>query len=400
MLSYQVIVARLARYSSLSLFALLLSAGSMAMAQQQGVSKGELLLGTLQDLSGPLAGFGKEQLNGMKLRVSEINEQGGVHGRKLTLLVEDHGYDPKRAVLAAQKLVDQDKIFMMVGSIGTSTNLAAMPVLFAKNIINFMPTSSAREMYDPPTKLKWAFAPSYFEGARQTIPFLYRDKRATKACTLHQDDEFGQEIVRGAEAGLKEIGVEISEKTTYKRGATDFSSQAARLKSADCDFVILGTAIRETIGAIAEMRKLNFHPTTIGSTATYTTIIPRLGGKAMDGFFAGMFVQHPYLDDTSPAIRFWAAKYQTAFGMEPTVLSVYGYAIVDRLVAALQKTGANLTTDSFARTMESFSAPEDMFGTPAMTFSKTMHLGTERVLLAQLQDGRWKTVPLSRVKAP
>jgi branched-chain amino acid transport system substrate-binding protein len=73
------------------------------------------------------------------LRVNEVNEQGGVHGRKIKLLVEDSGYDPKKAVLAAQKLVNQDKIFMMVGHLGTAQNLAAMPVQFEKNVINFFP---------------------------------------------------------------------------------------------------------------------------------------------------------------------------------------------------------------------------------------------------------------------
>lgn len=388
------------RIYRLALIPMMALAAQTASAQQQGVSKSEIVLGTSQDLSGPLAAYGKDQLNGMRLRVSEINEQGGVHGRKLTLLVEDHGYDPKKAVLVAQKLVNQDKIFMMVGSIGTPTNLAAMPVLFAKNIINFMPTSNAREMYDPPTKLKWAFGPPNFEASRQTIPPLYREKKASKACTLYQDDESGLEVVRGAEAGLKEIGVEIAERTTYKRGATDFSSQVARMKSANCDFVILGTVIRETVGTITEMRKLNYSPTLIGSMSTYTALIPKLGGRAMDGFYAAMFAPHPYLDDSAPAVRFWATKYQTAFGAEPSVVSVYGYAIADRLIAALQKAGPNLTTDSFAKTMESLTIPEDIFGIPPMKFSSTMHLGTNKVQLAQIQDGRWRTIPFSPIKAP
>jgi len=98
----------------------------------QGVSSNEITLGSIQDLSGPLAGFGKQARQGMLLAVDEINEQGGINGRKLKIIVEDSGYDPKKAVLAAQKLVNQDKIFMMMGHIGTSQNLAAMPVQFEK----------------------------------------------------------------------------------------------------------------------------------------------------------------------------------------------------------------------------------------------------------------------------
>ena len=119
------------------------------MAQSQGVTKDEILIGSIQDLSGPLAGFGKAVRLGMMLRVDEINEQGGIHGRKIKLVVEDSGYDPKRAVLAAQKLVNQDKIFAMVGHIGTAQNMAAMPIQFEKNVINFLPVTAAREMYEP-----------------------------------------------------------------------------------------------------------------------------------------------------------------------------------------------------------------------------------------------------------
>ena len=113
------------KFHYLAAVAFALGTTGAAMAQQ-GVSKDTITLGSIQDLSGPLAGFGKQVRLGMMLRVDEANEQGGVNGRKLELKVEDSGYDPKRAVLAAQKLVNQDKIFMMVGHIGTAQNMAAL----------------------------------------------------------------------------------------------------------------------------------------------------------------------------------------------------------------------------------------------------------------------------------
>ncbi len=89
---------------------------------------------------------------GMQLRVDEVNEQGGIHGRKLELLAEDSAFDPKKAVLAAHKLVDQGGIFALVGHIGTPHNIAAMPVLFEKNVVNFFPISAiARRCTNPST---------------------------------------------------------------------------------------------------------------------------------------------------------------------------------------------------------------------------------------------------------
>ncbi|WP_397409922.1 ABC transporter substrate-binding protein [Polaromonas sp.] len=376
--------------STLALAVLALSAGS-SMAQQ-GVSKTEIVIGTIQDLSGPLAGYGKQARNGMQLRVNEINEQGGVQGRKLKLLTEDSGYDPKKAVLAAQKLVNQDKIFIMAGHLGTAQNNAAMPVQFEKNVINFMPLTAAREMYEPTHRLKYALLSSYYDQMRTTLPRMVKDKSAKKVCAIYQDDEFGLEVLRGAEAGLKSISMEMTEKTSFKRGATDFSSQVAKMKASGCDLVVLGTIIRETIGTIAESRKNGFNPVFFGSVAAYTDLIHKLGGKAMDGMYATMSVQNPYTDEASQPIRFWANKYKTKFNEDPTVFSAYGYTMIDILIQAAQKAGPTLTTDSFIKAMDAMTIPPDIFGAPQLTYTARQRLGSDLSRLSQIQDGKWKVV--------
>ncbi len=367
-------------------------ASSAALAQQQGVGKDEITLGSIQDLSGPIAGFGKQARLGMLLAVDEINEQGGINGRKLKLIVEDSAYDPKKAVLAAQKLVNQDKIFMMVGHIGTAQNMAAMPVQFEKNIINFFPITAAREMYEPFHKLKYSFAVTYYDQVRLALPKMVKDKGAKKVCTIYQDDDFGLEVLKGAEAGLKGINMELAEKTSFKRGATDFSSQVAKMKAGGCDLVVMGTIIRETIGTIGESRKTGFSPTFLGTSAAYTDLIHKLGGKAMDGLYATMSTQNPYLDEASQPIRFWANKYKTKFNEDPTVFSVYGYNIIDTFAKAANKAGKTLTTDSFIKAMDTLVVPPDIFGSPQASFSPTKRLGSDSSRLSQITDGKWKVV--------
>ena len=367
-------------------------ASTAALAQSQGVSKDEIVLGSIQDLSGPLAGFGKQVRFGMMLRVDEANEQGGINNRKIKLMVEDSGYEPRRAVLAAQKLVNQDKIFAMVGHIGTAQNMAAMPVQFQKNVINFFPVTAAREMYEPFHKLKYSFAATYYDQMKGAVPKLAKEKGAKKVCTMYQDDEFGLEVFRGAEEGLKSIGMQFAEVTTYKRGATDFSSQMQKLASAQCDMVVMGTIIRETIGGIATARRLGFNPTFVGSSAAYTDLIHKLGGPAMNGFYATMTVQNPYTDEASQPIRFWANKYKTKFNEDPTVFSVYGYSLVDSFLRAASKAGPNLTTDSFIKAMDTMTIPPDIFGSAEMTFGPTKRLGSNAIRMSQLQDNRWKVV--------
>ena len=376
--------------------ALLLAAASCAMPTatlaQQGVTKDQILIGSIQDLSGPLAGYGKQARAGMQLRIDEANEQGGVHGRKLKLVVEDSGYDPKKAVLAAQKLVNQDKIFIMAAHLGTAHNNAAMPIQFEKHVVNFMPLTAAREMYEPTHRYKYALLSAYYDQLRIALPKMVTDKAVKKICIIYQDDEFGLEVMRGAEAGLKTLNMELLEKTSFKRGATDFSSQVARMKSGGCELVVLGTIIRETIGTIAEARKTGFNPIFLGSVADYTDLIHKLGGKAMDGMYATNSVQNPYLDEASQPLRFWANKYKTKFNEDPTVFSAYGYIIIDMFIRGAQKAGPTLTTDTFVKAMDTLSVESDIFGSPPVTFSATKRLGSNWSRLSQIQDGKWKPV--------
>jgi branched-chain amino acid transport system substrate-binding protein len=377
-------------FATLALAALALT-GTQAIAQQ-GISKNEITLGSIQDLSGPLAGFGKQARLGMMLAVDEINETGGINGRKIKLMVEDSGYDPKKAVLAAQKLVNQDKIFMMMGHLGTAQNLAAMPVQFEKNVINFFPITAAREMYEPFHKLKYAFAATYFDQMRIALPNMIKEKGAKKICTIYQDDDFGLEVLKGAEAGLKTMNMDFTERTSYKRGATDFSSQVSKMQSSGCDLVVLGTIIRETIGTIGTARKLGFNPTFLGTSAAYTDLIHKIGGKAMDGLYATMTVQNPYTDDTTQPIRFWANKYKTKFNEDPTVFSVYGYTIINTFTNAANKAGKNLTTESFIKAMDTMTIEPDIFGSAKGTFSPTKRLGSDASRLSQIQNGQWKPI--------
>jgi len=370
----------------------LAATASMAQAQAPGISKNEILIGTILDISGPIAAFGKQSRNGMQLRVEEINEQGGINGRKLKLLVEDDAYDPRKAVLVTQKLVNQDKVFAVVGHTGTAHNNASMPIQFEKGVINFLPITAAREMYEPFHKLKFSFAATYYDQMRGGLPELFKRKQYAKPCVIYQDDEFGLEVLRGAEWAMKSMGKDFVEKTSYKRGATDFSSQVARMKSSGCDLVVMGTIIRETIGTIGEARKTGFSPDFFGSSASYTDLIHKLGGKAMDGLYAMHTAEQPYPDSADDKIRFWAAKYRTKFSEEPTVFSAYGYMIIDTFAMGARAAGANLTTESFLKAMETTKFPADMFGSPSFSFKPNYRLGNDQSRMSQIQNGRWVKV--------
>ena len=373
-------------------FAAALAAASLTHAQTQGVSKTEIVLGTAQDLSGPIVALSKPAVNGMRMRIDEINESGGIHGRKLKLVVEDHGYDPKKAVLAAQKMLQKDRIFAAIGSIGTPTAMAAMPLYLDKNVGHLFPLTGARQMFDPLHKLKYSLAAPYFDQMRAALKRVIKEKGLKRACTIYQDDDFGLEVKDGGEAALKDLGMKYVEVTTYKRGATDFSSQVQKMQGANCDVVVMGTIIRETIGTIATARKLGFNPEFIGTTASYFDIIHKLGGPAVNGFYSGCTINYPYADDPSKNVRDWFQGYKAKYKEDPTVLSVYGYQIVTLAAAGIEKAGPNLTPASLSKGIDSLTFPRDMFGGDEQRFTPTKHLGSNRAKLCQIVDGRWRSL--------
>jgi branched-chain amino acid transport system substrate-binding protein len=358
----------------------------------QGVTKTEVLVGTIQDLSGPIAAFGKQAVNGMNMRIDEANAAGGVAGRKIRLLVEDSGYDTKKAVMAAQKLAQNDKIFIDVANLGTTVAVTTMPIMVEAGVIYAFPLGSSRALYEPANPLAFAFTVPYYQQGKVIVKAMNATRKDRRWCSLMQDDDLALELTKGISAGMQEAGLKVIESTTYKRGATDFSSQIARLKSANCDTVVMGTTLRETIGALNEAKRTSFAPQFIGTGASYSQLVPNLGGAVTEGFFAAHDSQQPYADDASKELRDWFAAYKTKFGSDPDQFSVFGYATMDWTIQTLEKVGADLTTKRFVDTMEATAFPRHKLGFNAMTFSKTKRLGSDSVRISKISNGRWVPV--------
>lgn len=376
----------------LATFAIGLALTTAATAQVRGITKDEIILGSVQDLSGPTSGFSKQSRDGLIMRVEEANAAGGINGRKIKLVIEDSGYDPKKGIIATQKMIERDNIFAMVSTMGTVVVVPSLPMLMERNVPNLFPLSGAAEMFEPTTKLKYAFLPPYLLQATTAVKYMTRDRGSKSFCIIYEDGDYGLEILRGAEAGLKELGQTFKEKTSYKRGSTDFSSQVARMRTSGCDTVVMGTIIRETIGTLNEAKKIGWTPKFIGVAGSYTDLIHKIGGPAMDGYLAVHQVGQPYPDDASAAVRDWVKRYQARFKEDPGVFSVYGYSMMQITLDAIAKLGNNITVDALNAQLEKTVVPRDMFGSPEYKFSAKTHLGNERSRVSEIKSGRWSAI--------
>jgi len=389
---------------SKSLKALGLTVGTLALsvlpAQAQtkvtneGISPTEIVIGTHQDLSGPIKVWGVPVSNGMKMAVEEINAAGGINGRKLRMILEDNGYDPKRAVLASQKMVEKDKIFAMIGPMGSPTVLAAQDILFDAGVLQLFPLTAAEFTYKfdpskPQERLKFNNLLPYVESTRAALKYMMEAKNFKKPCLMHQDDEYGKNVLDGFTQQLDAMKVPAASVTTYKRGASDFSAQVAKMKSDGCDLVVLGTVIRETIGAMSEARKLGWDVTFLGATPTNVLEVPALGKEAVEGLYAAAAFEIPYEDTAKGKVKDWLTNYKKMFGSDANTQAIIGYNAVVTFAHYVNKAGKDLTGQKVLDSLESGDPFQDIFASPPSIFSKTNHLASTVTQVQQIKNGRW-----------
>ena len=275
-----------------------LPAAAETKVTNEGISATEIVIGTHQDLSGPIKVWGVPVSNGMKMAIEEINAAGGINGRKIKLILEDSGYDPKRAVLASQKMVERDKVFAMVGPMGSPTVLAAQDIVFDAGVLQLFPLTAAEFTFKfdpakPQERLKFNNLLPYVESTRAAVKYMIEGKNFKKPCIMYQDDEYGKNVLDGFTQQVEAMKLTPASVTSYKRGASDFSAQIAKMKSDGCDLVVLGTVIRETIGAMAEAKKLGWDVTFLGATPTNVLEVPTLGKEAVEGLYAAAGFRNP-----------------------------------------------------------------------------------------------------------
>ncbi len=362
---------------------------AFAGAASPGVSDGEIVVGSILDLSGPTALLGVPLRDGMTLRFDEANAAGGVHGRRLRLAIEDAGYDPKRGVLAARKLIQRDRVFAFVANLGTPVVMATMPLIVDAGRPHLFPFSPHEATHRPLHPLKFQIFAPYRDYMEAATRHMVQDRGYRHTCLLYQDDDYGLEVKKGVEAGLAALGRTLAAHTSYKRGATDLSSQIARLRAADCDFVVLATVVRETVAALAEARKTGWTVDMLVTASGYSAQTHELGGQAVEGLYGVSVLPHPYADGASPALATWIARYRARHGAAPNVWSAMGYSIADLFIRAAERAGPELTTERFVAALEQLPPHADLFGGPPYRFSATDHLGNRHGRLAQIRDGRW-----------
>jgi branched-chain amino acid transport system substrate-binding protein len=382
-------------------FTIVITSGGLAFAQTkeqivwgaEGVTKDEIVLGMHTDLSGVAATFGVGVVNAFRLRLDEVNGLAGIHGRKIRLVVEDTGYQVPKAVQAANKLLNRDKIFAMVGAAGTQTNNAVLPMQMKAGIPNVLPISWARSMSEPVSPLKFAVYTPYATQIGAAIKYMVEHKGKNVVCAMYQDTDYGNEILDGVKEQLNSMGLKLTEAVSHKPTDQDFSAQIAKLRAAKCDLIAMGTIVRDTIVPYSAARGMGWTDVDfIGTSGTYDLNVSSAQGKATEGFYAVGFFDAPYADTSNQAAAAWIAKYKERYGVDPTITAAIGQVIIDITLRAIDAAGPNLTVEKFASALEKTAGYRDIFGGPVQGFTSERHYSATESNIYTVKDGRWVRV--------
>jgi len=368
----------------------LLTTTALAQKDTRGVTATEIVLGMHTDLSGPAATYGVSSSNAVKMRFDEVNDKGGIHGRKIKLIVEDTQYQVPRAVQAGTKLINRDRIFAMVAPLGTPMNNALFKDQFEAGVPNLFPLSAARSMYEPFHKLKFYGAASYVDQMKAGINYFVTKKGKKALCAMYQDTDFGKEVLDGVHLQAEKLKVKLVETVTHKPTDQDFTAQITKLKGAGCDLVALGTIVRDSIVPYATARKIGWTDVDfLGLAAIYDLFVVAAQGGVTEGLHAMGLTDMPYRDTLSPTAQAWFDRYKDKYKADPNIGAIYGHVAADLTVVGLDKAGKDLTLDSLVKGLESIRGYRDIFNGPEVNFAADKHQGASSSFLAVVKGGRW-----------
>ena len=241
----------------------------------QGVGDTEVSVGSVNDLSGPFAAFGAPAVKAAQMHFKTVNASGGIHGRKIRFVVEDSSYQMPKALQGYNKLVNRDKVFAMLLSLGTPMNIAGFKLTTPKNIPNVFPLSTARQLVSEPIRLRFSGVRSYYDELRHAARYMARNHGVSKLCVMYIPTDFGKEIKAalvdeaGAQAALSFVA-----ETAHKPDEKNFVGSLQKLKAGGCQMVGLALAVSQTITVVATAKKLGLADLKfVGSSASFHTVI-------------------------------------------------------------------------------------------------------------------------------
>jgi branched-chain amino acid transport system substrate-binding protein len=372
----------------------LTSGGALAQA---GVSKDTVLIGAYGPVTGPAAFIGLGGRDGAELAIQEINAAGGVHGRKLKMIFEDDAFSPAKALSSVKKLVEQDKVFMILGLSGSNPTVGTLDYVREAKVPAYIAIASAPQVTHPFNR--YLFRGASTESARYGevyAEFLTQHLKVKKIGILSGADENAKNEADNVERMLdKWYKMKVAARAEFKVGDKDFTPLILKMKQADPDIILAIGQTPEVSIIIKQIRDLGLKQPIFGGAAAVDNSIIINAGPAAEGYMGG-WLTPLYLDSNHPAM----AKYREAFNKvhpnapkgRPNLYDIMGYTEVYVIAEGMRRAGPDLDREKFVSALETLKDYRVSEIASPRTFTDWHHIGNLRQQIMVVQNQKWVPV--------
>jgi ABC-type branched-subunit amino acid transport system substrate-binding protein len=321
-----------------------------AAAQQVGVTADRILMGQAAVFSGPAAQLGIQMRNGIKSYFDHVNATGGVHGRKLELVSEDDFYDQPRAAAASKKLIEEHKVFALLGYVGTPTGVAHLPVVNQAKVPLVGMFTGAEVLRVPFSRYIFHVRASYYDETEKIVEQIV-SIGGKNVAVFYQDDAYGVAGLTGTEIAMKKRGLQISTKATVERNTVKVENAVKTINAAKPDAVVMISAYTSIAEFVRQMQKA-------GSAATFYNV-SFVGSKALAdalgedgvGVAISQVVPFPW-GRAVPVVKEYQQLAAKAGFTDYNFSALEGFLSAKVAVEGLRRAGRNLTRDSYIAALE------------------------------------------------
>jgi len=300
--------------------------------------KSTVVLGAIMPLTGDLATYGKPVREGMEFAVTEINESGGIEGKRLQIVYEDDSGEPRKAVDAFKKLTDVDKVPMVLGPLTSGASLATAPIAELKKIVQLSTIAGTIKLSDAGDYIFRLFPSDEFQGAYigKTAVEKFKSKRAA---IIYVNNSYGQGVKEVVAKEYTSKGGQIVVEESVSEGGTNFNSQIAKIKIANPDLIFGLLYYNEGAQFLVQARQQGLNARVLGGDAWFGPI-GKLAGEAVDLLVFSSVAFGPKYTDMKK-MQVFINAFKVKHGKEPDSYVATGYDAVFAAKRAIEVAGLN-----------------------------------------------------------
>ena len=357
-----------------------------------------IVFGQSAALTGPARELGIGMRLGLLAAFSEANREGGVHDYRLRLESLDDRYEPEAAIANTRTLIENHKVFALIGAVGTPTSKSAQPVATEAGVPYIAPFTGAEFLRDAKTRPNVVnVRASYYQETEEMVVRLHEDLGIDRISIFYQNDSFGQAGLNGLRRAVSRYNVNLIEEVTYTRNTEAVKIALLNLRRANAEAVVIVGAYKPAATMIRWARRLKFNPYFINISFIGSAALAKALGSDGTGVYVTQVV--PFPRDTKLPI---VAQYQKALNeidahSKPSFVSLEGYLAGRIAIEGLQLTGSNPTRESFLQAL--IQAGDIDLGGFSLRYGVNDNQGSDRVYLTRINKrGQFESV--EKMSAP